>query len=284
MRPRPTDSRGWRRIAVLTLISSTTDRVSLAAAGCAFYVTLALFPAISALVSLYGLVFDPAGAEPQIEALGELLPPPAFALIEDRIHQLIKQPKASLSLGLLIGFALTLWSSASGAKSILSALNVAYDVTEQRSFLRFQALGLGMTLAGMLCAVLAIAVLVAMPVALDLIGLSRHAAFLIQNVSRLMLVAFFAASVALLYRIGPSRAPDATPSILPGTALATILWLVASELLSLYVASIASFGATYGSLGAVVGIMLWFYLSAYAVILGAELNARLDDTVPAPPS
>jgi membrane protein len=251
--------------------------MSLAAAGCAFYATLALFPAISMLVSVYGLVFDPVSVEPQLQVLAGLLPPPAFALIDDRVHQLVNQSGGNLSIGLLIGFLLAFWSSATGTKSILSAINVAYDVTEGRPFLRFQAIGLGMTLVAVVCVVLGIAVLLGLPFVLAAVGLSRDSAGLIHIVSLLMLVSFFTVAIGLLYRFGPSRLTPPHPRILPGSALATLLWLIASESLSFYVSHIGSFGATYGSLGAVVGVMLWFYVSAYAVLLGAELNARLED-------
>jgi membrane protein len=259
------------------LRASTTDRVSLAAAGCAYYATLALFPAISMLISIYGLVLDPASAEQQLAFLSGLLPSPAFALIEARIHQLAAQTGNTLSLNLLIGFLLTFWSSSTGSKSILSAINVAYDVTEQRPFLRFQAIGLSMTLVAVLCAVLAIGVLLLLPPAIDFLGLSSYGGTLIHVFGMAMLIVFFFVSIALLYRFGPCRPAPPRPRVGPGAVLATVLWLVASELLSYYVARIGSFGATYGSLGAVVGVMLWFYVSAYAVLLGAELNARLED-------
>jgi membrane protein len=278
---------GWRRydhltwreariVVIRTLRESTTDRVSLAAAGCAFYATLALFPAISMLISVFGLAFDPVSVEPQLRQLAGLLPPSAFALISDRVKQLVAHSGSDLSVGLLVSFLLTFWSSSTGAKSVLSAINVAYDVTEQRSFLRFQAIGLSMTLIAVLCAVLAMTVLLLLPPVIDFLGLSSHGGGLIHGVSMLMLVAFYAMAIALLYRFAPSRPAPDDPRIVPGTVLATILWLIASEGLSFYVSRIGSFGATYGSIGAVVGVMLWFYISAYAVLLGAELNAMLE--------
>jgi membrane protein len=267
----------WRSLLRSTLQASTTDRVSLAAAGCAFYATLALFPAISMLMSVYGLVFDPVSVEPQLQVLAGLLPRPAFALIDARVHELVSQSGGNLSIGLLIGFLLAFWSSATGTKSVLSAINVAYDVTEQRPILHFQAIGLAMTMIVVLCAVLGIAGLLFLPVAIAAVGLSSHTAGLLHIASLLMLVGFFATAIGLLYRFGPSRRPPPDPRIKPGVVLATVLWLIASELLSFYVSRIGSFGATYGSLGAVVGVMLWFYISAYAVLLGAELNARLEE-------
>jgi membrane protein len=268
----------WRGLAKDTLLASTTDRVSLAAAGCAFYATLALFPAISMLISTVGLVLDPVTAEQQLTALSSLLPPPAFDLIADRVHQLVSQSGGNLSAHLLVSFLLTFWSSSTGSKSVLSAVNVAYDVTEQRPFLRFQLIGLSMTLVAVMCAILAIAVLLLLPPAIDFLGLEQHGGSLIHAAGLAMLIGFFFVAIALLYRFGPSRPPPQRPRIRPGAALATVMWLIASEGLTFYVSRMSSFGATYGSLGAIIGVMMWFYVSAYAVLLGAELNARLEES------
>ena len=268
----------WRSLLGRTLQASMTDRVSLAAAGCAFYATLALFPAISMLISVCGMVLDRSTAEQQLVTLSGLLPPPAFSLIEDRLHQLVGQSSGDLSLHLFISFLLTFWSSATGSKSVLSAVNVAYDVTEQRPFLQFQIIGLAMTVVAMLCAILAISVLLVLQPAIDFLGLSSYGGKLIHAAGLAMLISFFFVAIILLYRFGPSRPAPQNPRITPGAALATVLWLIASELLSFYVSRIGSFGAMYGSLGAAVGVLLWFYVSAYAVLLGAELNARLEET------
>jgi membrane protein len=267
----------WWTLVKDTLLASITDRVSLAAAGCAFYATLALFPAISMLISSVGLVLNPVTAEQQLAVLSGLLPPPAMGLIADRVHQLVLQSGGMLSAHLLFGFVLTFWSSSTGSKSVLSAVNVAYDVVRQRPFIRFQLIGLAMTLVAVLCAILAIAVLLVLPVAIDFLGLSQHGGGLIHTAGMMMLIGFFFVAIALLYRFGPSRERPAYPRIAPGAWLATVLWLIASEGLTVYVSQIASFGAMYGSVGAMIGVMMWFYLSAYAVLLGAELNARLEE-------
>jgi membrane protein len=267
---------GWRGIVLNTFEASTSDHVSLAAAGCAFYATLSLFPAISMLISVYGLVFDPASVVPQLEVLRDLLPAPAFVLIEDRVLQLVAQPHGQLTLGLVIAFLVSFWGSASSAKAVLSAMNVAYNTTERRGFLRFQLLGLAMTLCAVICAVLAIAVLLVLPRLILFSGLSAIGGVLIQIASFGLVIGFFSVGLGLLYAKGPSRPPPPNARVLPGTALATVLWLLSSYVLSLYVSKLANFDATYGSIGAVVGIMLWFYVSAYTVLLGAELNAQLE--------
>lgn len=255
---------------------SISDHMSLAAAGCGFYATLALFPGISILISAYGLVFNPKDVASQLQLLAEFLPQPAFALIEGRVQELVGQLYNHLNIGLVVGLVLAFWSASSGSKAMLSAVNVAYDVAEQRPMVKFQLVGLGMTLAAVVVATLGIAAMVVLPSAFALVGLSDYTAGLIRAASVLMVLGLFAATVGLLYRFGPSRQPPPRQPILPGVSVATVLWLIACALLSLYVSRIGSFGATYGPLGAAIGIMLWFYVSAYAVLLGAEMNAQVE--------
>ena len=261
-----------------------TDQVALAAAGCGFYATLALFPAISVLVSVYGLAFDVQSVEQQLAVVRTLLPAPAYTLIDDRVHELVSQANGTLSISLVVGLIVAFWSASAGTKSVLSALNVAYDTVEQRSILAFQLTALAMTLCAVVAAVLAIAVLVFLPAVIAFVGLSDYSAALINAFSRVLLVVLVGGTIALLYRFGSSRQPPPGQRILPGATLATLLWLVASAGLTFYVAHIASFGVTYGPLGAVVAIMLWFYLTAYAVLLGAEVNGQLEHASELPAS
>ena len=212
-----------------------------------------------------------------MDVLSGLLPPPAYGLIADRIHQLVSRPSSMLSVGLVISLLVTFWSSSTGSKSILSAINVAYNVTEQRPFFRSQVIGLGMTLVAVVCAILAIGVLVLLPVVIDDLGLMRDSSLLVHVAGMATLIGLFFIGTTLLYRYAPNRDFPAVVWIKPGAFLATVMWVAASELLSVYASRMSTFGAMYGSLGAVVAIMLWFYVSAFAVLLGAELNARLDE-------
>jgi len=274
---------GWKKVLKRTFSEIISDRIGLAAAGCAFYATLALFPAISTLVSLYGLAFDPSTVEPQLRVLHNLLPRPAFLLISDRVHVLVSQPRETLTMGLIIGTLVTLWSASAGTKSMLAALNIAYEETESRSFVRFQATALFMTLCGILGAALAVALLVFLPAVLDFIP--RHFGFeaveagtqtIIRIGSPLVMLLFVGGAFSLLYRFGPSRRSPGWHWVTPGSLVATLLWLLASIGFSYYVGHVASYDATYGPLGAVVGIMMWFFVTAYVVLLGAELNAELE--------
>jgi membrane protein len=252
-----------------------SDRISLIAAGCAFYATLALFPAITMLISIYGLAFDPKTVEPQLQVIQQLLPPAAFSLIAERVHSLVSQGKVTLGFSVFISTMIALWSSSTGTKSMISALNMAYEESERRSFLRFQAIGLTMTLCGILGAIVAL-------------GLDAYSKALLRVTSFGLLIAFVMTSLSLLYYFGPSRESARWHWITPGSSVATLLWLAASVIFSLYVGHIASYDTSYGPIGAVVGVMMWFWVSAYAVLLGAELNAELElqtseDTTTGPP-
>lgn len=268
--------RGWKQVLGRTFSQMISDRISLSAAGCAFYATLALFPAITMLIFIYGLVFDPVTIEPQLDTLRQLLPSSAFELIDNRLHQLVAKGHGTLTLGLVISVAVTLWSAATGTKGVLSALNVAYGETERRSFLRFQLVSFGLTLAAIGGAALAIAILVFLPAVFHFIGLSDKSKGLIRGASLLMLVLFVLAALSMLYRFGPSRQQPRWSWVTPGSVVATLLWVVASGLLSYYISNIASYDATYGPLGAVAGVMMWFYVTVFVVLFGAELNAELE--------
>jgi membrane protein len=288
----------WRAVARATLRASLSDRVALSAAGCAFFATLALFPAMSMLVSLYGLVFNPRAALTQVLLLRDLLPPPAFLLIADRLHHLVTQRPMRLGVGLGLGFVLAFWSAMVGLRAMLSAINLAYGDGARPSLLRFQLTALAMTVVAMLGAVVLLGVLVWVPTLLDFISPWRARMQLVHLVSIALLAVFTGQAIALLYRFGPAGwrpvgAPDATPGgtitasfggttvqrhrvVTPGAVLALLLGLAASGLLTFYIDHLGSFGATYGPLGAPAGVMLWLFGNAYAVLLGAELNAQIE--------
>jgi membrane protein len=267
---------GWRQVIARTAREVVTDRVSLCAAGCAFYATLALFPAITMLVAIYGLIFDPGTVRPQLAALRELLPPSAYQLIADRVQMLVSKPPGTLTFSLGLSIAIALWSTTTGTKSILGALNLAYEQRETRGMLRFQLTALGMTLGAILAAVIGLAALVVVPALVGFFGMSAHRALIARASSLGALVLFVLLALSLLYRFGPSRPSAGLWLVTPGSLVATLLWLIASVLFSYYVQHLASYDATYGPLGAVVGVMMWFYVSAFAVLVGAELNAELE--------
>lgn len=274
---------GWKRVIMRAGEGVISDRVTLAAAGCAFYAVLAMFPTISMLIALYGLVFDPHAVESQLAMLRDILPAATLSLISDRVHDLVSKPHATLTFSFLFSLLLTLWSSSAGTKSILSALNIAYDEMETRSFVRYQITALAMTLCAILGAGLAVAFIVALPPILTyvpqqlgLTALADQLAVWIRLGSFVLMLAFVVAALSVLYRFGPNRRPARWHWVSPGSLLATALWLLASLGFSYYVGHIASYDATYGPLGAIVGMMMWFYVTAFVVLAGAELNAELE--------
>lgn len=272
--------RGWWGAAVRTFWRIQSHRTGLVAAGCAFYATLALFPALSMLVSLYGLAFDPYSVAKQLELLEGLLPPDAYTLIGRQVQDLVGRPRATLGWSLGVSAAIALWSASTGTKSMIAALNLAYDEDERRSILGFQAVGLAMTFAAIVAAIVTVAVLVALPRLINVLALPTGTAGLVHWASVLVLVGFVFASLAFLYAAGPSRLRGHRRRVLPGVLLATLLWLVASFLFTAYATHFAGFGSVYGPLAAVAAVMLWFWVSAYVVLLGAELNSALEKAAP----
>ena len=267
---------GWWAAVVRTFWRIQSHRTGLVAAGCAFYATLALFPALSMLISLYGLAFDPNSVAQQMELLEGLLPPDAYTLIGRQVADLVGRPRETLGWSLGLSAAVALWSASTGTKSMVAALNLAYDEEERRSILGFQAVGLAMTFASIMGAIVTVGVLVALPKVIDILALPTATAGLVHWASVLVLVGFVFASLAFLYAAGPSRLRGHQRRVLPGVLLATLLWLVSSSLFTVYATHFASFGSVYGPLAAVAAVMLWFWVSAYVVLLGAELNSALE--------
>jgi membrane protein len=235
-----------------------------------------VFPALSMAFSLYGMLFDPVTVIPQLDGLREVVPPPVFALLSEAIHALVTRPMHMMGRGVVIGAVVTLWSSALGTKSLLSALNLAYEESERRGFFRFQAFSLLITLASILAAVLGLSLLVFLPAGLDFLGIAAHRRGLLSLGGILVLLAFVLLGLSVLYRFGPCRRAARWAWVAPGAVVATVIWLAASAVFSWYVSNIASYGMMYGPLGAVAGILVWFWVSAYAVLLGAELNSELE--------
>jgi len=267
---------GWKAVLRRTFAEMLTDRVSLVAAGCAFYATLALFPAISTFISVYGMVFDPTTVEPQLEVLRSLLPPAAYALIAQRVDLLVRQPPTTLGLHLLLSSAVALWSSTTGVKSILAALNLAYEERESRSVLQYQLISFTITIVAMVSVVIGLALLVGLPALLASLGIVSHQNGLLRAASFGLLMLALLTGLSLLYRYGPSRERPQWQWVTPGSIVATVLWVAVSVSFSFYVEQFATYDATYGPLGTVVAIMMWFFVTVYAVLLGAELNAELE--------
>jgi membrane protein len=267
-------SRARRRLRRL-FARLDAHRIGHAAAGCAFYATLAMVPAASMLISLFGLLADPHEVEPMLELLGPFLPDDAFSLLHRVVEGLTARPRAQLGTELAVGAVVALWSASAGTQAVLVGIDLAYEVRE-RGFLRFRLFSAGFTTVVIVAAILAIGVQVALPAIGALVGLGEQSALRLHIASLAVLLGLVVAILAWLYRFGPSHTPRRGRVIYPGVAVAGLLWLVGTSLFSIYAGRLAHFDATYGPLGAIATVMLWFWLCCYAVLVGAEVNALLE--------
>lgn len=280
--------RGWKDILLRTKEQIGEDNLSIVAAGVAFYAFLALFPGIAALVSILGLVTNPAEVEGYVESAQGVLPPDALALVRDQVHAIASAPSQALGLGLAISVGAALWTATAGVKALMEALNIVYEEREARGFLRYYATAILLTIGAVVFGVLALALVAAVPVALEWLALPPVLEVVLGLARWLILGGAFVLALAVLYRFAPSRERPQWRWVSGGAAAATLLWLAGSGLFSLYVANFGDYNKTYGALAAIVILLTWFYLTAFAVLLGAELNAemehqtRVDSTVGEP--
>ena len=280
--------RGWRDILWRTYMQFNEDRLLAVAAGVVFFVLLALFPGISAFVSLYGLFADRATLADHLGIIAAVAPAEAFSIIRDQIERVMKTSNDSLGLTFLVSFCLALWSANAGMKAVMDALNVAYEEKEERSFVRLNIESLLFTLGCFIGLLLAIAGIVFLPGVMERVGLSALTETLIFYFRWPALLLLLVTFLSTLYRFGPSRRHAKWTWLTAGSVVAAILWFAGSLLLSWYVENVANYTAVYGALGAAVGLMMWLWLSAIAILFGAEINAEIEhqtaqDTTIGPP-
>ena len=266
---------GWWVIAAAIWRQMGRDNLSALAAATAFYALLSIFPTLTALVSLYGLVADPAMMGRQIAAMAGILPPEAVQFIATWLHAIIYEPRAKFGTGLIISVLFALWSVWSATAMLMTAINLCYGYEEKRSFIRFNLEALGLSAGLALVGAVALALVALVPLLLNLLPLPGPWHAVISLVRWPILAALALVSLALLYRHASARVPRQWEWVSSGTVVATALWLAGSVAFTLYVAKVGSYDRIYGSIGAVIVLLLWFYMSAYATLIGAELNAEM---------
>lgn len=252
------------------------DRVMLIAAGVTYYLLLALFPAMAAMVSLYGFLASPAEIAGRIGFLSAVMPADALDIFLDQLTSFASQDNSTLSIGLLAGLGVALWSANNGMKALFEAMNVAYAETEKRSFLKLNAVSLLFTLGALLLVITLIVAMGVVPAVLAFLRLDQWAQTVIRLARWPLMILVVATGIAILYRFGPSRQPPKARWLTWGTGFATVFWLAASVAVSFYLANFANYNATYGTLGAMIGFMVWTWISVIIVIIGAEINAELE--------
>jgi membrane protein len=268
--------RGWYDILWRTYREMNSDRLLSIAGGVAFFILLAIFPGITALVSAYGLFFNTSTITNNLSLLNDVVPGNVLSIVHEQANRIASNSGRALSTGIVVGILVSLWSAMSGVKAIIDALNVIYEQQEGRSFIKLNLVALIFTLAGFAAFLLAMAAVVVLPLILLPIGLGS----LTETLTRIgrwpVLLVVLLVGLALLYRYGPHRRAARWQWVSVGSVFAAVTWIGASFLFSWYLTSFANYGATYGSLGAVVGLMIWLWISMIVVLLGAELNAEIE--------
>jgi membrane protein len=268
--------RGWWQVGQRVWIESGKDNLSVVAAGCAFYALFAAFPALSALIALYGLTAAPASAEQHFDMLSSVLPQQAYQVVIEQIRRIAGASNQSLGWGLVFSVGLALWSVGNLVQALFAALNLAYEEPERRSTLRFYLSAFGFALLGIVSGVLMLIALVYVPLLFAYAGFSSAFELLVKVLRWPVLALLVLVSLSLLYRYGPCRRSAKWRWVLVGALLATVFWLIASAGFSYYVSHFANYDRIYGSLGAVIVLLFWLYISFYIVLIGAEINAQLE--------
>ena len=268
--------RGWKDILWRVWSEIGEDRIMLVAAGVTFYLLLALFPELAAFVSLYGFVADPKTIADHVANLGWVLPSGGLDMIRTQLQALANASGKALSFGFVVGFLVALWSANSGMKALFEAMNVAYEEEEKRSFIRLNLLSLAFTLAAMAVGILMVVMVGVVPAVLSFLSLGDLTEILVRILRWPLLLVAAGVAISIIYRYGPSRERAQWRWINWGAALAALVWLVVSILFSWYLENFADYNATYGSLGAVIGFMMWTWISVLVLLVGAELDSEIE--------
>jgi membrane protein len=275
-RPGEIPPRGWFAILKRVKAEVKEDNVTLLAAGVAFYGMLAIFPAIIAVVTVYGMVADPAQVESQVSEFAKGLPSGADQLITEQLTNVVNAGQQALSIGLAISLLAVLWSASGGVQGLVKSLNLVYDERETRGFVKLRGLSLLLTLGAIVVVVVALALIAVFPGVVDDLGLGQAGELAASIVRWVVLALVVLTALAVLYRYAPDRANPRWRWVSWGAVVALVVWLLGSVGFSWYVDSFGKYNQTYGALAAVIVLLLWLFLSSFAVLLGAELDAEIE--------
>lgn len=256
------------------------DTLFVVAGGVAFYVMLAIFPAIAAFISVFGLVFDPSQVQEQFVLLKDIIPDSAYQILNQQITAIVSTPPGRLTFGIVAGFLFSVWSAARGMKALVIALNIAYNTRESRSIIKFNLLSLFLTFAGIIFMILSLVLIIVLPALFGYIDFLAQHRISLSIIRWILLALIIMFGLSLIYRYAPDRKTPMWQCVSLGAAVATIIWIIGSVLFSYYVANFGNYNEIYGSMGAVIILLLWFYLTAYLVLLGAEVNVLLEEKRP----
>jgi membrane protein len=267
---------GWKDILIRTFLEFNRHRLLALAAGVAFYDLLAIFPAITALVSIYGFFASATEIEGDLSLLVSLVPAEVLDVIREQTHRIASQGAESLSLTFVGAVLFSIWSANAGMKALFDALNVIYEEVEKRNFVRLNIASLFFTGALITLAVLNTAAIVVITPVIAQLRINDLAAGALSIFRWVFLFLVATSVLSALYRFGPSRRPAKWRWLSIGSVAGALSWLTGSAAFSWYLAHFAKYGVTYGSLGAAIGLMMWLWVTAIAILLGGQLNAEIE--------
>lgn len=267
---------GWKKILVGVKDKIGENNLAIVSAGVAFYAFLAIFPALMALLSLYGLAVNPEQAEQQISQLSGMMPEEAFSIIKERVENLISTPGNTLGWGTALGILISLWSANAGTKSLFTGVDIAYNTKNDRGFIKQNALTLLFTFGFIITLLLSMSLIVVFPALVQAFDLPENIDSLVSWLRWPLLAVIVIFVISLIYKYAPYRKSPKFKWVVVGASIATFLWLILSLGFSFYVSNFGNYGEMYGSISAVVILMLWLFLTSFIILLGAELNSQTE--------
>jgi membrane protein len=275
-KPTEIPARGWLQIVKRAWAENSADNMPIIGAGVAFFAFLALFPALIATISLYGLVASPETVARQIESLSGQLPAEAQSLLSEQLTAITQNSGGALTVGLVVSILAALWSASGGTGNLITAVNLAYDEVETRGFVKRKALALGLTFGAIVFVLVTIALIAVVPAVLDTLPLGVVGTVLAEVLRWVLLLGVMAGALSVLYRVAPDRDAPKFRWVSLGSVVVTVVWAVISLLFSLYVNNFGSYDKTYGAIAGVIVLMLWLQLTVFLVLLGAEINSETE--------
>lgn len=269
-------ARGWHDIVWRVVRAARRDRITMLAAGVAFYALLALFPTIAAVISLWGLLFDPYEAGQQLYEISRFMPPDAAKLIDQQAQKVVESAESSNVMATLVGLLIAMFIASKSVAVLVIGLNVVYGETEKRSLFHRSTVLVSLTFGLIIMTLVSLGFIAIVPIVVDALAIDPPLDKLLKWLRWPALLVLMSMLIALLYRFAPYRRSAQWRWLSYGTLLATSMWLLGSGGLSLYVRYFATFSELYGSLGAVIALMIWFWLSAFVVLFGAEVNSEME--------
>ena len=275
-KPSEITAKGWKDTLLRVKKEIGENRISMISAAMAYYALLAFVPALTSLVLLYAWFSDPADINQHMAAIGKVIPGEILTTIDDQLTALTKKADTSLGIGAISAFLFSLWSASKGSKALMDGLNIVYNEKDERGFFKSNALAIGLTFMGALMGLLAIGVVVGFPAFAKLFNFGPTFETLVGIGSWLTLLALFSTFLAFAYRYCPNRQKAKWKWVSWGAIIAAVLWAIVSAGFSWYATEFGNFNKSYGSLGAVIILMMWFYLSSFVILIGGEINAELE--------